>query len=138
MIDWKYQNNSITGMDGVPEGAVGFIYILTDVAGFFYLGKKSLYSTVTKSALKGTKRKRKVTTESKWLQYCSSNKYFKQLEPWEIVERTIIDFAYTKKHLSFLETEALFSLQVLRNPMSKNRNIGGKWFPADIPGNKKE
>ena len=138
MIDWKYQNNSITGMDGVPEGAVGFIYILTDVAGFFYLGKKSLYSTVTKSALKGTKRKRKVTTESKWLQYCSSNKYFKQLEPWEIVERTIIDFAYTKKHLSFLENEALFTLQVLRNPMSKNRNIGGKWFPADIPGNKKE
>ena len=138
MIDWKYQNNSITGMDGVPEGAVGFIYILKDVAGFFYLGKKNLYSTVTKAALKGTKRKRKVTTESKWLQYCSSNKYFKQLEPWEIVERTIIDFAYTKKHLSFLETEALFSLQVLRNPMSKNRNIGGKWFPADIPGNKKE
>ena len=138
MVNWKYQNKEITGMDGVPESAVGFTYILKDVAGFFYLGKKNLYSTVTKAALKGTKRKRKVTTESKWLSYCSSNKYFKQLEPWEIVERTIIEFAYTRKHLSFLETEALFTLQVLRNPMSKNRNIGGKWFPADIPGNKKE
>ncbi len=138
MVSWKYQNQEITDMDGVPEGAYGFIYILTDVSGYFYLGKKNLYSTVTKKPLKGTKKKRRVTTVSKWLDYCSSNKYFKQLEPWEIVDRTIIDFAYTKKHLSFLETEALFSLQVLRNPMSKNRNIGGKWFPADIPGNKKE
>ena len=138
MVSWKYQNKEITDMDGVPEGAYGFIYILTDVSGYFYLGKKNLYSTITKKPLKGTKKKRVVTTISKWLEYCSSNKYFKQLEPWEIVDRTIIDFAYTKKHLSFLETEALFSLQVLRNPMSKNRNIGGKWFPADIPGNKKE
>ena len=125
-------------MDGVPEGATGFIYIITCVSGYFYIGKKSLYSTVTKKPLKGTKKKRKVTTESKWLNYCSSNKYFKQLESWEIVDRTIIDFAFSKKELTFLETEALFTLQVLRNPKSKNRNILGKFYPADITGNEKQ
>ena len=138
MKPWVYEGKEITSLKDVPEGAYGFVYIITDVTGYWYIGRKALYSTVTRNPLKGTKKKRRVTTISKWLEYCSSNKYFKQLEPWEIVDRTIIDFAYTKKHLSFLETEALFSLQVLRNPMSKNRNIGGKWFPADIPGNKKE
>ncbi len=138
MVEWKYQNKKVASIEDVPKGATGFLYIITCVSGYYYIGKKSLYSTVTRKPLKGTKSKRKVTKQSKWQEYCSSNKYFKQLEPWEIVDRTIIEFAYTKKHLSFIETEALFSLQVLRNPMSKNRNIGGKWFPADIPGNKKE
>ena len=138
MVPWKYKNETVSSIEDVPKGATGFLYVITDVSGFFYIGKKALYSTVTRKPLKGTKAKRKVTKISKWLEYCSSNKYFKGLESWEIVDRTIIEFAYTKKHLSFIETEALFSLQVLRNPMSKNRNIGGKWFPADIPGNKKE
>lgn len=138
MVPWKYQNKKVASIEDVPKSAVGFIYILTDVLGYWYIGRKALYATVTKAALKGTKRKRKVTTESKWLSYCSSNKYFKQLESWEIVDRTIIDFAYSKKELTFLETEALFSLQALRNPMSKNANILGKFFPKDITGNKKE
>jgi len=137
MVAWKYQQQEINSIEDVPEGAYGFIYILTDVTGYWYIGKKSLYSTVTKNPLKGTKRKRKVTKESKWLDYCSSNKYFKQLESWEIVDRTIIDFAYNKKELTFLETEALFTLQALRNPMSKNSNILGKFYPKDITGNEK-
>mgnify|MGYP003152496223 CR=1 FL=1 len=138
MVSWKYQNKEIKSIEDVPNEAVGFIYIITDVTGYWYIGKKSLYSTVTRPPLKGTKKKRKVTKEAKWLSYCSSNKYFKQLESWEIVDRTIIDFAYSKKELTFLETEALFSLQALRNPMSKNSNILGKFYPADISGNSKQ
>jgi len=138
MVEWKYQDKIITGMDGVPEGAYGFIYLITCVSGYWYIGRKAFFSTVTRKPLKGTKAKRKVTKQSKWLEYCSSNKYFKELESWEIVNRTIIDFAYTKKELTFLETEALFTLQALRNPMSKNGNVLGKFFPGDITGNKKK
>jgi len=138
MKPWVYEGKEINSLEDVPNEAVGFIYIITDVTGYWYIGKKSLYSTVTRPPLKGTKKKRKVTKESKWLNYCSSNKYFKQLESWEIVDRTIIDFAYSKKELTFLETEALFSLQALRNPMSKNSNILGKFYPADISGNQKQ
>lgn len=138
MKPWKFQNKEVNSLEEVPEGAYGFIYIITDVSGYWYIGRKAFYSTVTKKPLKGTRKKRKVTTESRWLQYCSSNKYFKELDPWEIVDRTIIDYAYNKKELTFLETEALFSLQALRNPMSKNANILGRFFPADITNNKKQ
>ena len=93
MVSWKYQNKEIKSIEDVPNEAVGFIYIITDVTGYWYIGKKSLYSTVSRPPLKGTKKKRKVTKEAKWLSYCSSNKYFKQLESWEIVERTIIELA---------------------------------------------
>jgi len=138
MVNWKYKNQDVNSLEDVPEKAVGMLYIITDVAGYWYVGRKLFYSTVTRPPLKNTLRKRKVTKQSDWLQYCSSNKYFKQLESWEIVERTIIDYAYSKKELTFLETEALFSLQVLRNPMSKNGNILGRFYPKDITGNKKE
>ena len=138
MVSWKYLNQEITSVEDVPKGVYGFIYIITDVTGYWYIGRKAFYSTVTKKPLKGTKAKRKVTSESKWQEYCSSNKYFKQLESWEIVDRTIIDFAYSRKELTFLETEALFSLQALRNPMSKNGNVLGKFYPKDITGNKKQ
>jgi len=138
MKPWVYEKNVISTIEDVPKGAYGFTYIITDVDGYFYIGRKALYSTVTRKPLAGTKKKRKVTKQSKWLEYCSSNKYFKELEPWEIVSRTIIDFAYSRKELTYLETEALFSLQVLRNTMSKNGNILGKFFPKDITGNKKQ
>lgn len=138
MVEWQYQNKKVASIEDVPEGVYGFIYIITDVTGYWYIGRKAFHSTVTRKPLKGTLRKRKVTKQSNWLEYCSSNKYFKQLESWEIVDRTIIDYAYSRKELTFLETEALFSLQVLRNPMSKNGNILGKFYPKDITGNKKE
>jgi hypothetical protein len=138
MVSWKYQDKIISSIEEVPEGVYGFLYIITDINGYWYIGRKALYSTVTRKPLKGTKKKRKVTKESNWMQYSSSNKYFKQLESWEIVDRTIIDFAYSRKELTFLETEALFTLQALRNPMSKNGNILGKFYPGDITGNKKE
>ena len=132
MKNWTYEEEEITSLEQVPEGAIGFIYLMTNVDGHFYIGKKSLYSTVTRPPLKGTRAKRKITKESKWLDYKSSNKVVKDWEDYEIVNKTIINWAYTKKHLTYLECHALFSLNVLRNPMCMNDNILGKFFSTDL------
>ena len=137
MVNWTYQKKVITSIDQVPEGAVGFTYIISLVDGRWYIGRKGLTSTVTRPALKGTKRKRKIIKQSDWLTYKSSNKAIKDLDDFEINSRTIIEFAYTRKHLTYLECHALFTLNVLSNPLSINGNIQGRFFPIDIPGNKK-
>ena len=87
MKKWKYEEEEITSLEQVPEGAIGFIYLMTNVDGHFYIGKKSLYSTVTRPPLKGTRAKRKITKESKWLDYKSSNKVVKDWEDYEIVRQ---------------------------------------------------
>ena len=131
-MNWKYEDKEVLSLDDVPKGAVGFIYIIVDSEGYFYIGKKSFYSTITRPPLKGTKRKRKVTKESSWLNYKSSNKTVKEWEDWEIKNKTIINYAYTKKHLTYLECHALFTLNCLRNKMCLNDNILGKFFSSDL------
>ena len=65
----------ITEITDMPEGTIGFVYMITNKEdGKFYIGKKSLYSHRTLPPLKGYKRKRKVIKESNWGHYNSSNK----------------------------------------------------------------
>lgn len=132
MVPWKYEDRKILSLDDVPEGAVSFIYLISNVEGLHYIGKKSLYSTVTRPPLKGTRKKRKVTKQSKWLTYKSSNKIVKEWEDWEITNRTIINWAYTKKHATYLECHALFTLNVLKSDVFLNDNIQGRFFSSDL------
>jgi len=132
MVPWIYDGRKILSLDDVPEGAVSFIYLISNVEGLHYIGKKSLYSTVTRPPLKGTRKKRKVTKQSKWLTYKSSNKIVKEWEDWEITNRTIINWAYTKKHATYLECHALFSLNVLKSDVFLNDNIQGRFFSSDL------
>ena len=61
------------------------------------------------------------------------NKYIKEGKKEEF-ERTIIEFAFAPKHLTYLETKYLFSLGVLENgDVYFNDNILGKFFRKDIP-----
>ncbi len=78
MKPWVYEGEEVNSIEDVPKGATGFIYLISNVEGKCYIGKKSLYSTVTRPPLKGTRRKRKVTKESNWLTYKSSNKLVKE------------------------------------------------------------
>ncbi len=132
MVPWIYDGRKILSLDDVPEGAVSFIYLISNVEGLHYIGKKSLYSTVTRPPLKGTRKKRKVTKQSKWLTYKSSNKIVKEWEDWEITNRTIINWAYTKKHATYLECHALFTLNVLKSDVFLNDNIQGRFFSSDL------
>lgn len=144
---WKYKEDLISDINQIPEGAFGFVYEVYHITtGKKYIGRKQLISVTTKalgkkelSVLtdKRASKKKKVQKESDWKSYYGSHSEIKQLikdGKQEEFERTIIEFAFTPKHLTYLETKYLFSLEVLENPnVFYNDNILGKFFRKDIP-----
>lgn len=134
---WLYKDKEIKDIEDMPEGTIGFVYQVTHIpTGKKYVGKKSLYHKKTRPPLKGKKRKRVEHVESDWKTYHGSHVEVKNLlleHGDSIFSREIIEFAKTKKGLSYLETKYLFQLEVLeRQDEYFNSNIGGKWYPRDI------
>jgi hypothetical protein len=127
---WTYKGNIINTIEDLPNNTVGFIYMISNQeTGQYYIGKKSLYSHRTLPPLKGTKRKRKVTKESKWQEYMSSNP---EVQQWSSYTKEILECCNTPKELTFRETEALFCLKTMEDERSLNSNILGKFYPKDV------
>jgi Putative endonuclease segE, GIY-YIG domain/NUMOD3 motif len=131
-----YQGNPVKE---IPEGAVGFVYLITNrITGQGYIGKKFCYSR-TRIKISGKKRRKVVVKESKWRDYTGSN------EPLnddinklglENFSREILQFFPTKKEVSYCEVEEQITRKVLTALLPSglrayyNRNILGKWFCA--------
>jgi hypothetical protein len=144
---WKYGKGEISDISEIPYGAFGFVYeVLHKPSGKKYIGRKQLISVTTKAlgkkelaeiTDKRASKKKKVQKESDWKTYYGSHSEIKQLikeGKKEEFERTIIEFAFAPKHLTYLETKYLFSLGVLENgDVYFNDNILGKFFRKDIP-----
>lgn len=134
---WKYKDSEISSIDDMPNDSVGFVYQITHIpTGKKYIGKKILKHKKTRPPLKGYKRKRVEYVESDWKTYYGSHEGIKQLlkeNSENDFYREIIDFATTKKYLSYLETKYQFQLGVLEKQSEYfNSNILGKWYPRDI------
>lgn len=134
---WKYKDSEISSIDDMPNDSVGFVYQITHIpTGKKYIGKKILKHKKTRPPLKGYKRKRVEYVESDWKTYYGSHEGIKQLlkeNSENDFDREIIDFATTKKYLSYLETKYQFQLGVLEKQSEYfNSNILGKWYPRDI------
>jgi len=134
---WKYKDSEISSIDDMPSDAVGFVYEITHIpTGKKYIGKKTLKHKKTRPPLKGYKRKRVEYVESDWKTYYGSHEGIKELlkeNKQNEFHREIIDFAKTKKYLSYLETKYQFQLGVLEKQSEYfNSNILGKWYPRDI------
>lgn len=147
---WKYQYKFIESIEQLPdwEALCGFIYIIKcKINQKCYIGKKNFYSTTTKHfgkrelkavTDKRLKTYRKTTKESNWKDYWGTvnikEDLAKDLEKYgkENFTRTIILLAYTKKELTYLEIEQQIINNVLRNELSYNNNIAGKWFRKDL------
>lgn len=135
---WNYNGEILTDASQFPCGAFGFIYKVHHTsANKSYIGRKQILSNRTLPPLKGTKRKRKVQKESDWKTYYGSHPEIKQLisEGKESeFTREILEFAFSPKHLTYLETRYLFEYRVLEQPdIYYNYNILGKFFRKDIP-----
>jgi len=144
---WKYDKGEISDISEIPYGAFGFVYeVLHKPSGKKYIGRKQLISVTTKAlgkkelaeiTDKRASKKKKVQKESDWKSYYGSHSEIKQLikeGKKEEFERTIIEFAFAPKHLTYLETKYLFSLGVLENgDVYFNDNILGKFFRKDLP-----
>lgn len=134
---WKYENQLITDASQFPSGAFGFVYrVVHTKTGKEYIGRKQILSNRTLPALKGTKRKRKIQKESDWKSYYGSHEEIKKLikeGKSEEFQREILEFAFSPKHLTYLETRYLFYYRVLEFPnIFYNDNILGKFFRKDF------
>ena len=73
---WLYQGEEID--ENILEQYVGFVYMITNIeTGRQYIGKKLLKKTRTKKT-KGSKRAKKVVTDSDWRDYYGSNSTLKE------------------------------------------------------------
>tara|TARA_R100001015_G_C4521887_1_gene90672 strand:+ start:35 stop:487 length:453 start_codon:yes stop_codon:yes gene_type:complete len=129
-----------------PEGTYGYVYQTTHIpSGKKYVGKKALIYNIKRKlgkkelALhegKGRPPKFKIVQkESDWKTYYGSHKFIKE----EIkkgkqsdFERAILQYAFSKKQLTYLENKALFSLGVLEREEYLNDNIEGRYFKKDF------
>lgn len=112
-----YFNNTINNF-------YGFIYKLTYTDGTFYIGKKNFY-TYKELPVSNRKTNRivigepfkkrykgklvlfeKVQKETNWLKYTGSHEF---IEPKELKSREILEIAYSKLHLTFLENKYLYN-----------------------------
>jgi hypothetical protein len=137
-MNWTYGDKEITELKDFPEGVYGFVYRITHtLSGKQYIGRKQLLSKRTLPPLAGTKRKRKVEKESDWKGYYGSHPEIKEMikgGKGEEFRREIIEFAWNKKHLGYLEILHLFTNRVLELPDRYwNDNISGRYFRKDIP-----
>lgn len=125
-MTWTYNNAEFTDIPNELD-SIGFVYMITNtINGKRYIGKKSLYSTTTKTrtvTLKTTgekKRKKfKAKTESNWRDYYgSSEEIQKDIEVFgkEAFKREILRFCGSKGELSYYEAKYQFDYDVLLNP----------------------
>lgn len=133
---WKYKGSVISEIGDLPENAFGFVYVVRHkTTGKKYIGKKQLLSNRTLPPLKGQKRKRKVVKESDWKKYHGSSDVVKNLIKeggYENFEREILEVAYSKMQLTYLETKYLFTHSVLEDESYINDNILGKFYRAKL------
>ena len=134
-------NNTTLTVDNIsqlPKDVTGFVYLIVYKDGTKYIGKKNLYSTIKVKSLDSGKQRPNtigkkyrntgkgsrqsydiIRKETDWLKYKGSHK--ERLKP--IDKKYILDFAYTKLQLTYLEAKLLFKHEVLENNEFLNENI---------------
>ena len=131
----------------MPENVFGFVYKIHNIKeNKSYIGKKVVAFNKKKKLTKkelleytgqGRKPTHKVgTSESDWASYYGSNKFLlediKHLSTSQF-RRKILEFAFSKKHLTYLELKHQCVLGVLEHPEKfYNDNILGKFFTKDF------
>ena len=155
---WAYDDKKVSSIEQVPTDAIGFVYCITNLSkDRMYIGKKSLYhwkrvgiKRFQELKLEGCQVKRhknkkkskkglpvwvhKARLESDWLLYTGSNTQLNEdIKNGDRFEKVIWEFSNCEKKLSFLETEAQFKMDVIRDSRRfYNGNILGKYFPGDL------
>lgn len=133
----KDTNMEINSLGNCPDGAVGFIYLITDSSGKIYIGKKQLFSSrktkITQKEKLETNNNRKkfktVVKESDWLLYNSSCKELQDeiKKAPQNFKKEIIEFCFDKRELTFYEVYYQIKYDVLFKD-SFNKNILSRFF----------
>jgi len=147
-MNWLYNEKEITDISEFPQGTFGFVYEVITPSGKKYIGKKALYHnrkrklTRAELAEQSGRGRRKLfvieNKESDWKKYVGSNTELKrQITEGEVtmkdLKRQVLEIAFNKKHLTYLETKYLFQREVLEKPDEYyNDNVLGKFFSKDF------
>lgn len=144
---WIYNNNKIEILQDMPEGTLGFIYIITNIqTNQFYVGKKQLHSSRKKKLTKreiaeqtGPGRRattKRMISESDWLTYTGSSKELNddiKLLGKDKFSFEILMFCTSKKQMTYNEIKYQILNGCLENQdKTYNRNIAGRYFPGDV------
>lgn len=146
MKPWLYIDKEFTKLEDFPEDCFGFIYKISNLnTNQYYIGKKFLYHNTKrkigkkeKALIEGKGRRpgfERITKESDWKTYYSSSEIIKEnikCNGDNYYKREILQFAYDKKQLSYLEIKLQFIMDVLVDPLSLNDNINGRYFKKDF------
>ena len=131
MKSWVYNNKEIETAD-IPKDAIGFLYKITNtVTNEWYIGRKLLTSSKTKTV---NGKKKKIRVENDWREYWSSNDQIKlqAKENPDQFERKILIFVPTMGAMAYSEEFLLYSTGALFDPKCLNGNIRAKimrnWF----------
>jgi hypothetical protein len=123
-----------------PEGAVGFIYIMTaiiDGKSVAYIGKKNFFANIKKPlgkkalAMSTDKRLKKYVRELKpdFMRYYSSNKILKDAHKTGVViKREMLRICYSQMELTYQEVKHQFKYEVLEKEEFLNGNILGRFY----------
>ena len=138
-MSWIYKNVEFKD-SMIPEGAVGFIYMMTAIMDgkcVRYIGKKNFYSVTKKKMGKKAlaaltdQRVKKYTKETKlnYKQYYSSNKVLQEAHKKNtVIHREILTICYSATELTYQETKYLFQYEVLEKEEFLNGNILGRFY----------
>ena len=124
MEPWYYKDKPV---DELPEGTVGFVYLITNLTNNRkYIGKKLASFKKTKPPLKGRKNKRRSTVESDWRTYFGSsdelNADVEQIGTHKF-KREILFYCTSKSQLSYVEAREQFNHKVLESDEYYNGHI---------------
>lgn len=142
-MTWQYEDKDFTEL---PEGVFGFVYIISYTSGEYYIGKKQCISEVQLPALKdGTIRPNSyrigrnvngkrvqydvVRKQSAWKKYTGSSKL---TTGKSIASKTILQLAYSKRQLTYLENKYLFCYEAIERDDFINENIMARFFRGNI------
>jgi len=149
-MEWKFLNKPFLEPS---KDVYGFIYKLTffdKESGTFkyYIGKKNFWFLHCKKALMLDKKRKGhikfvnkryngrllkheiFIKESDWRKYEGSFKGDRT--NLELVEKEILYFAESKRHLTYLEARTLFNENVLESDSYLNENILGRFFRGNL------
>lgn len=137
---WIYKEKEFNEEE-VPEQAIGFIYIITNIkSNRKYIGRKLLTKAGVKKKinLSEIKRQKKpARTSSNWKNYygsCEDLTADLKLIGKEYFKREIIQFAYTQATLNYLEAKYQFLYGVLETNDFYNANINCNPYKRNIIG----
>ena len=140
-MTWYYAGQEITEL---PEDAVGFVYLITNIAtGKMYVGKKlAKFAKTTYRVVKlknGTKKRKKIKSKinSDWQQYYGSSpnltEDINQLGT-DNFKREILYYCKSRSECSYIEAREQFSRRVLESDEYYNGHIQVRVHGSHIKG----